>query len=325
MTTNSSKKKNSFDRYNTISHTTTKTSCQICAKSFSSIKGYNVHISNNKICMLNTFSYDPLKVYSSDEFTHFSQVHESTPSIFKQHMSYVNQYKLDGNPDIHNDRNVGKLSIAHNGISASDDIAHDDTTLFIHNSYSNSESDGCESLCQKEPCSYSILDQWKYQENIPDTVVSADDINSTKLANILHIANSPLYHFDSIMKWASESTRNNYKFPHIPQSRKMFFQNLYTNYDLHGIAPVLKRLILPISGSVVEVISFNMEQLLLSILNNKELMCEDNLLFEDGDPFSFPRRRINTVGDVNSGSWYIHAYNHLCHGQNDVLVPIIFL
>ena len=53
-------------------------------------------------------------------------------------------------------------------------------------------------------------------------------------------------------------------------------------------------------------------------------MCVDNLLFEGGDPFSFPKRRINIVGDVNSGSWYINAHKHVCQKPDDVLVPIIF-
>ena len=126
------------------------------------------------------------------------------------------------------------------------------------------------------------------------------------------------------MSWESESVMNNYKFPIVPLSRKKFYQTISTNYRMNGIKPEMKRLQLPSSGLVVEVVSFDMEQLLLSIMSNKELMSVDNLLFENGDPFSFPKRRINTVGDVNSGSWYINAHKHLCHNPNDVLVPIIF-
>ena len=69
---------------------------------------------------------------------------------------------------------------------------------------------------------------------------------------------------------------------------------------------------------------FDIDQLLLSLLNNEELMCVENLLFEDGDPFYVPKRRINIVGDVNSGSWYINAHKHVCQKPDDVLVPIIF-
>ena len=71
-------------------------------------------------------------------------------------------------------------------------------------------------------------------------------------------------------------------------------------------------------------VSFDIEQLLLSLLKNEELMSVDNLLFEDGDPLHVPKRRINTVGDVDSGSWYINAHKHLCQKADDVLVPIIF-
>ena len=121
----------------------------------------------------------------------------------------------------------------------------------------NDESGDCESPCGKETCSNSILKQWKDQEKRPDNIIAADDIHSTKLEKILHTSNLPLYLFDSIMSWASASTICNDNFPHTPQSQKRFFKSIYTNYDFHGIAPVLKILQLPSSRCVVDVVSYD--------------------------------------------------------------------
>ena len=49
------------------------------------------------------------------------------------------------------------------------------------------------------------------------------------------------------------------------------------------------------------------------------------MLFEDGNPFNIPRRRINKVGGINTGEWYCNVYNNLCKKDNNVLFPIIYL
>ena len=284
--------------------TTTKHSCQIscktCGRRFHSMKGYNVHTSNNKICMLNSTSDDRLNICPSE------RNNEGNEDICQQEME--DTFISAGNNEVYtsDDNGIAYINEIQSNFSRSND------------------SDDRQSICGMVLCSSSILNQWKDQKKRSDVVLSVDDIHSAKLAKILHTANAPLYLFDSIMSWASEATMSNYQFPHTPQSRKTLFKRLCTEYDLNGIAPVLKKIQLPCSGHVVEVFSFNIEQLLLSLLNNHELMCVDNLLFEDGDPFRFPKRRINTVVYVNSGSWYINAHKHVCQKDHDVLVPIIF-
>lgn len=82
---------------------------------------------------------------------------------------------------------------------------------------------------------------------------------------------------------------------------------------------------LPFSKRNIEVVTFDFEQIFLSILSNEELISTYNLLFENGYQFHTPPRRAHIISEVNTVSWYINAYKHLCHNYNDILVPIILL
>jgi hypothetical protein len=274
--------------------------------------------------MLNTISDDTLTFDPLHKIPPTSHTNEYSDSTLEQDITYFNQYQHEGNPKIGDGIIEEQKSSSFKGIGGTEENDINDIIGYQDNESNNNEYGDDESVFEEESCSCTILKQWKERKNRPDHVISDDYVHSTKLAKLLHTANAPLYMFDSIMSWASEATMNNYKFPIVPLSREKYYQNISTNYGMNGIKPEIKELQLPSSGRIVEVISFDIEQLLLSILSNKELMSVDNLLFENGNPFSLPKRRISKVGDVNSGSWYINAYKNLCHHPKDVLVPIIF-
>lgn len=277
--------------------------CSHCARLFTSRKGYNIHISTNTICILNASpNDDTLKGHDPGVLAGVQKepvdTHEDTSD------ECWNPFDAPLNPsDNQNFDGIQLIDCDDHSVNPSD-----------HSSDTSSSTDKCSNV---------ILHQRNRQMNRPDAILSTDDIHASQLAKILHTANGPLYLFDSIMKWASNATRCGYEFPNIPLSRKSFFKGLYERYDLTGIRPQLKTITLPCSSQVIQVVSLDFEQLLLSLLSDEDLMTEDNLLFENGNPFSVPRRRVNKVGDVNTGSWYINAYKKLCNNVNDVLVPII--
>ena len=150
-----------------------KISCRTCGRMFSGMKGYHVHISNNKMCMLNP---------------------TSDVALLEEHRNYVNTPNIDVHMTICQQKKEEHFSIVgDNTIYTSDetDIAFMGEMNF--NSTSSNDSDNSISLCGMESCTYSILNQWKDQHNRADAVLSVDDIHNAKLAKILHTANAPLY------------------------------------------------------------------------------------------------------------------------------------
>jgi hypothetical protein len=100
MSTNSSNPKNTINHYTIPSHTHTKIACRVCTREFVSLKGLNVHISNNKICMLNTISDDTLTFDPLHKIPPTSHTNEYSDSTLEQDITYFNQYQHEGNPKI---------------------------------------------------------------------------------------------------------------------------------------------------------------------------------------------------------------------------------
>ena len=121
MTTSSKKNSHIFDNFITASHTTTMISCRICAKNLNSVKGYNVHITNNKIYMLNPLTDNPLNVYPSDKSPQNSYANKSSDSILEQCITYVNQYNIEWNPEICYEIKEEKLGSTCSGTRETDD------------------------------------------------------------------------------------------------------------------------------------------------------------------------------------------------------------
>ena len=229
-----SKRKDISYDLNSTSHPSSIIACNGCARTFSTRRGYRVHISNNNLCMLSSLSTDSIIKYHTEGNQDNSPTQVSTRSID------THEETLNGN---HRCNDSGMIVPADNDSNDSFGMQ-------------NVDDPSSESVKENDPCSSDILQQNIKHRSRPDNVISTHDIHAAKLAKILHKANVPLYLFDSIMTWASQSTMENYKFPHTPQSRICFFQKLYSTYDLQGIGPVLKCIHLPCSGRVIDVVTF---------------------------------------------------------------------
>ena len=131
--------------------------------------------------------------------------------------------------------------------------------------------------------------------------------------------------FDQVQRWATANSATLQG--SSPVSRECFIRKLrkkvygYTRGSL-AVVPSTNRLILS-SNEQVSVTTFPFISSLVSILSNKELMREENLLLNSDNPFSIPSEN-SPLGDVNTGRWYRDTWNKLCVTKNrDILLNII--
>ena len=111
------------------------------------------------------------------------------------------------------------------------------------------------------------------------------DIVQVSLLKMLHDVKAPLYLFDKILKWAAEANSMSYKFPSVFRHRKKLMSDLYDRLDMHGLKPQRKKYKTH-DGSEDEVVTFDFKQSLPSLLRDKSLMSDDNMLFSGDTPFN---------------------------------------
>jgi len=136
----------------------------------------------------------------------------------------------------------------------------------------------------------------------------------TSLAQLLRKCNAPLKLFDDVLEWAYSSSQlpgfacHHKKLP----LRETYTSSLFRRFNLTGIAPIKEEVVLPDTGSVVELVTHDVESLILSILTCPRIMSDENFLFTDDDPFAPPPARPAVIDDVNTGSRYREAHKALC-------------
>ena len=76
-------------------------------------------------------------------------------------------------------------------------------------------------------------------------------------------------------------------------------------------------------GVKIPIVTFSIKAAFLSLLMNKDLMHQDNLLLDPKDPFWIPPVQSNVLGDLNTGWWHRETATSLCLKPTDILLPII--
>ena len=146
-----------------------------------------------------------------------------------------------------------------------------------------------------------------------------------KLLEILDSNNAPLYLFDEILKWTRNcAIGNNYDFNITAPSRNSLLKTMILENNLDTLLPQVIVFKLPNAEKEVRVTTHNILHSILSLLNDKDLMKETNLIF-DTNPLENPSHRVShTFNDINDGQCYIDAYHHYCKDPlKDVLCPLI--
>ena len=144
---------------------------------------------------------------------------------------------------------------------------------------------------------------------------------------MLKQAKTPLYLFDSIMKWARDSATYNsvdFSLQRI-QSREIILENLKSQFDLHLIEPNVTSHLLRGSGCIVDIVTHNFKHSLYSLLIDEELMSPTNLLINLEEFNITPNiSQQFYINDIHTGQVYIKACKFYNKHENDILCPIIF-
>ena len=75
---------------------------------------------------------------------------------------------------------------------------------------------------------------------------------------------------------------------------------------------------------VTEVVVFDVEQMLMSLFDSKELNQDQNLVVNKENHFSKYKPPDNRYGEINSGMWYSNAYdNCIKDPDKEFLCPIV--
>lgn len=159
-----------------------------------------------------------------------------------------------------------------------------------------------------------------------------------ELLHILNVASAPAGLFDKIMVWLHKhSKQGNLDFAkrERPAKRDSIVENMRMRLDWEPVKPVVPTITLPFSKITIEVPTNDFLGQVHSLLSNKSIMHERNLLFPKGDPFAKPRfieldqiqdKDNYWIEDIDCGYHYNQAYERYVKDkepEKDKMVPIL--
>ena len=90
---------------------------------------------------------------------------------------------------------------------------------------------------------------------------------------------------------------------------------------MHGTKPITKTV--QLTNRVAKIVVFDFMQQCVSLLSDKILMQDENLVLGD-DPTAKPPCPGGELGELNTGSCYRRAYKNLVKHEDDFLCPLAF-
>ena len=134
--------------------------------------------------------------------------------------------------------------------------------------------------------------------------------------------------FGKILLWACNAAKDEYSFePHAGLSRSNNVKNLFdcmenAKYLLPSVSAVPTTELA--NGPTIDVISFDFVPQLLSLLQNRSIMTQENVLIDFADPFAPYTSPNNCLEEAISGNVYKDAYKRLVTDPSrQLFVPII--
>ena len=251
------------------------------------------------------------------------------PGIMHNALDFNNQYDHD-------------KSKSDNGASDFIDLGEDEGDSLSIDDCANSGSDHVNNNAAvpnnhtaSNHTSEAMINRTKKVDAIREQVTWSNEITSAlELEQILHKSGAPLGLFDKVMTWATENkTSLPERTLQLSRSRlyKACREKLYGNdnekeadFKVSPNAPKIVSVKLP-SHRTINVATFSFIEHLTSLLSNKELMAEENLIFErkPNDPFHVPRDE-DRYGDVHHCKWWDDTIDMLINDPTkEILVPLI--
>ena len=153
------------------------------------------------------------------------------------------------------------------------------------------------------------------------------DIAMLELHEILKKSGVPMYLFDKITKWSQKFSgafgTEGRSIPSKKQFAKEMAKKIYSPSFAKSLEPITENCRLSPTNSA-QVTRFCFMSKLISLLTNKDLMKDENLLLNPDDPFKSVLDEGCFLDDLNSGWWHRETFKEICLKDNEILLPLIF-
>ena len=153
----------------------------------------------------------------------------------------------------------------------------------------------------------------------------------SNLLKLITDMNIPNYAFKKIMEWAKDAYNSGYQFNPKATSYHSQIKQLESFSNLSSVRPYVKPIALqnslddPSDTTTLNVVCCDFTSMLFSLLQDKKLNTESNLVVNKNDHFAKYVSPNGKLGEVNSGLWYEQAYSTMVKDPSkDFLLPIIF-
>ncbi|KAI2501411.1 hypothetical protein MHU86_13078 [Fragilaria crotonensis] len=145
-----------------------------------------------------------------------------------------------------------------------------------------------------------------------------------ELLKILEDAQCPDYMLHKVLMWAYNAKSSGFDFKPKAMSRKANIRWMYQALQhSHHHLPQVISIALEDRDKPQEIACFDFAPILLSLLQDEDLMAPENLVLNHEDPTSMYLPRNNKIGEAHTGSRYRELYHELITRKNQLLVPII--
>ena len=161
-------------------------------------------------------------------------------------------------------------------------------------------------------------------DNLHLNKFSTQEMVQVDLLRTLKRLKAPLKTFKEVLDWADRANVAGYHFSAGVPTRKTLISKLQEMTHLSKLKPQAKKLQLPHSKKVVEIVYFNANAIMSSFLSCPLLNRDENYLFNGNSPTSPPNPKPNFIGDLNTSVNYIQTHALLIKNPGkEVLLPCV--
>lgn len=279
--------------------------CKACTKVFSTKCSLSTHFQHSKQFSLTHYELN------NNKNNQYQKKHNANSQTNSQKATINAEEKSSSNSALDAEQNLTDWSCIKDDFSV-DDISHNcGSSLSVHTINDN-----------------NVENNPHFIDNINERNIFSfhnDDCVKSNLLKLMLEIGAPNYAYKQILNWAKNAYNTGYKFNPKTISYKCQIKSMEKQHNLDFLCPSVKTVSLPPDNLMLEVTCYSFSNVLLSLVNNKELNQLSNLVVNPSDPFSKYVPPTGKLGEVNGAHWYLEAYKHSVKDvSKDFLMSIIF-
>ena len=207
-------------------------------------------------------------------------------------------------------------------------------TLQEENDWGVGDDEEDEDLDNDDPARKRLIEFRRYVREVRDDMLpfTKNEEAAIELLDTLRRKKATLDTYDSVMEWhlrQNQELRDHE--PYDPRvgstgyySRQVMMKRLAHRYNFSPTLFYERPIVLPSTGAKVNLIHYDVRDMVVSLLTDPRLSDDDYLHFNN-DPFAPTPDDLGIVGDLNTGRAYRETYKQLItRPGHQILVPIIW-